>query len=240
MNILVTGGTSGLGEAIVTALLRSGHSVHFTYCGNAKKAEELCKEGSTIFAYHCDFRDKSSVEDFCLTLGEMELDALVNNAFTGHFLERQCHRNDPSIYQEMFQNNVIPTLQITHQAIVGFKKRHFGRIVTILTSGLLGNPPVGSSAYVAAKAYLGQMSRCWATEYIRSGITANTISPSFMRTNFTAEMDERVADAIASSHPLGRLLDCHDAARTVEFLLTSPADVNGVDIPVTAGLVMHS
>ncbi|MDD7699709.1 MAG: SDR family NAD(P)-dependent oxidoreductase [Spirochaetia bacterium] len=240
MKILVTGGTSGLGEALVKILLAAGHTVHFTYCGNAVKAQELLKTSPNACLHKCDFRDMETVENLCHELKQTELDALVNNAFSGHFLERQCHRNDLGIYQQIFQNNILPTLRITHELLNCFKKQHHGRIITILTSGLIGIPPVGSSAYVAAKAYLAQMSRCWAAEYIRYGITANTVSPSFMKTNFTSDLDERLVESIISTHPLGRLLDCNDAAKAVEFLLYAPLDINGIDIPVTAGAAVHS
>lgn len=239
MEVLITGGTSGVGVAAVESLLNAGNIVHFTYCNNTVKAKKLCERFPNARAYRCNFRDAPSVDSFCQQLDGMALDALVNNAFTGKFLERQCHRNSIELYDEVFRDNVLPTIRITHQAITGFKKRHCGKIITILTAGLLGKPPIGSSAYVSAKAFLAQMSRCWATEYIRHGITSNTISPSFMRTNFTADIDARMAEEIANAHPLGRLLDCHDVVSVVEFLLSAPMDVNGVDIPITAGSTMH-
>lgn len=239
MEILITGGTSGVGYAAVESLLTSGHVVHFTYCSNSDKAMALCSRFQNARAYQCDFRNESSLDLFCRQLDEMTLDALINNAFTGKFLERQCHRNPIELYNESFHNNVLPTIRVTHQAIVGFRKRRHGRIITILTAGLMGKPPIGSSAYVSAKAFLAQMSRCWAAEYIRYGITSNTISPSFMQTNFTADIDAHMIDGIVNTHPLGRLLDCGDVARVVEFLLSAPVDLNGVDIPMTAGSLMH-
>ena len=75
-----------------------------------------------------------------------------------------------------------------------YKKKRKGKIITILTSFLLNSPPIGSSSYVANKAYLKSLTKSWANENIKFNVTSNTISPSFMQTNFTSDVDERIID----------------------------------------------
>lgn len=168
-------------------------------------------------------------------IGEMNLDVLINNALTG-MRTKHFHQSDPAEFIASFNNNVIPTLRITQQAIKEFRKKKSGRIISVLTSYLINRPPLGLSEYVANKAYLLSLSRSWAAENARFNITSNCVSPSMMKTSLTSHLDERQLEDIATSLPLKRLVTPGEVADTVFFLASGSPQINGVNLLINGGI----
>ena len=130
----------------------------------------------------------------------------------------------------------MPTISITQAAIGVFRKKKFGKIITILTSALTNTPPIGSSVYIANKAYLQQLTKVWANENIKFNITSNSVSPAFMLTKLTNSTDERIVEQITNNHPLKQLLTTDEVADSVIFLVNSTQQLNGIDLLINAGL----
>ena len=227
MNILVTGGGSGLGEAITRelALEKTAH-VFFTYCRSEENALVMEKSFSNTTAIRVDFTKAGDIARLLQQMQTMELDALVNNAITGIELKR-FHEVEPEFYCERFQKNVAPVISITSQAIKIFRQRGKGNIITVLTSYLSQTPPLGLSAYVAEKAYLASLSKSWASENSRFHITANTVSPSFMSTGLTKDLDQRLIAGEAKN-----ALDPNVVAQKVSELLHGSDEVSGIDFMI--------
>jgi len=101
---------------------------------------------------------------------------------------------------------------------------------------LLNTPPIGSAVYVANKAYLEKLTKVWASENAKFNISSNSVSPSFMQTNLTAGIDERVVEQIKENHPLKNLLTVDEVAETVSFLVNASNQINGIDIIINAGV----
>ena len=235
MKILVTGGASGLGAAIVEkAAADSEHTVYFTYAASVAAANELEARFPNTKALHCDFTDASSVDTFVGQMSGLEIDVLVNNAYVGinkdHF-----YKTDHHIFQKSFEENIMPTLRITQESIKIFRKKKAGRIINIITSFVLNKPPVGLSEYVANKSYLLSMSRSWAAEYGRLNITSNCISPAFMETKLTRYTDERLIEQMRDEHPLKKLLTTDEVAETVITYFTASKHINGTNLFINAG-----
>lgn len=236
MNILITGGASGLGEAITRKLLSdTEHVVFFTYAKSADRAKEIEAVSSKARAIRCDFSSEGDMERLEKSIGEMDIDVLINNASTG-YTQVHFHKLKPELFGESFQLNVVPALRLTQQAIGVFRKKRFGKIITILTAALINRPPVGWSEYVANKAYLASMSRSWAAENARFNITSNCVSPSLMKTGLTAGIDERIIEELEKGHPLEKLLTTGEVADVVLFLVGASQQVNGVNLPVNAAV----
>ena len=236
MNILVTGGASGLGESITKFLSKdNNNTVYFTFCNSKKKSNEICNDFSNSTSIKCDFNDLKSVDSLCEMIPALKLDVLINNAYVGSAINRYFHKNSIDVFTNDFTNNIIPTILITQSVISYFKKQKKGKIITILTSFLLNSPPIGTSSYVANKAYLKSLTKSWANENKKFNISSNSISPSFMLTNFTSEVDERIIDQIINDHPLKKILDTSDVAETVAFLVNSSQQINGIDLVINAG-----
>ncbi|RYY31612.1 MAG: SDR family NAD(P)-dependent oxidoreductase [Chitinophagaceae bacterium] len=234
MNILITGGASGLGQAI-TSHLAAGHQhyIYFTYNNSAENAAVLEKQFTNAKALRCDFLNTAEVSQLAESLADLQIDVLINNAMTG-FTQNHFHKLEPAYFADSFNKNVLPVITITQAAIKHFRKKKSGKIITILSAAIVGNPPVGWSEYVAVKSYLLALNKSWATENAAFNITANCISPSFMQTALTSGTDERMVEDMRAKHPLKKLLTVEETASAVGSLVEAGHHINGINVVLNA------
>jgi len=231
MNILITGGASGLGESITKRLAQDkNNSIYFTYSRSAENAQKINKEFSNTIAIKCDFTNAAEVNALKDKIASLNLDVLINNAYGGSFIKTHFHKLAADDFLNEFRDNLIPTITLTQAAINSFRKKKSGKIITILSAILLNKPNIGSAIYAANKAYLSQLTKVWATENTNFNITSNSVSPEFMLTSFTSDMDERLLEQIKENHPLKKLLTTEEVAETVAYLVNASSQVNGIDI----------
>lgn len=236
MNVLIIGGSSGLGEAITKRLaINIVDTVYFTYNSSLKNANNIEREFSNTHSLHCDFHNENEVEELIKKISNLDINVLVNNAYSGSFINTYFHKTQPEDFLSSFTLNILPLIKITQAAIIHFRKRKQGKIITILSSALINTPPIGSSVYTANKAYISQLSKIWATENIKFNITSNTVSPSFMQTDFTKEIDERLIEQMRENHPLKKFITPSEVADAVSFLSTASAHINGTNMVLNAG-----
>lgn len=234
MNILVTGGTSGLGGAIVKKMLQEKDSnIIFTYCNNVSIAQEIMSQHDNAKGVEVDYTDENSVNAFVKYLTTEHIDVLINNAYTGNPLGTYFHKTAPEDYALSFMNNVIPVIKITQACIRGMRKRKYGKIVNIITSYIIDTPPAGFSVYTSTKAYIKQLSRSWSKEYGRFNITSNCILPEYMHTGF-GKIEEFQLEQMISSHPLKQVLKAEEVAEIICYVIHSSQQLNGAEIPINA------
>lgn len=239
MNILVTGGASGLGEAITIKLASDPlNRVYFTYNNAAENALKLTGQYQNVHSLKCNFRSKDDLGKVKQKMSEMDIDVLINNAYTGEAISGYFHKTADEVFEKDFANNVLPTIALTQEAITLFRKKKQGKIITVLTSFLINTPPIGASVYVANKAYLASMVKSWAVENAKFNITSNAVSPSFMQTSFTKDTDERIIEQLIASHPLKKLLTVSEVADVISFMCNSTNHMNGENIVLNAGVNM--
>jgi len=220
MVVFISGGASGLGEAITKALAQGGrHTVYFSYNRSLERAKELEAKFENCKGFKCDFRLPEEVTSLCRKIKELNPDVLVNNAYAGDFIQTHFHALEPPVFFSEFKNNVQPTLEITAEAIKTFRAKKRGLIVTILSSVLETQAPIGSSVYTANKAYLREMAKCWELENKKFGIVSRTLSPSFMHTGLTKNLDERVLEEMITKSPNGKLTSVEEVAKQVKELV---------------------
>ena len=235
MNILITGGSSGLGKAIVCALSNSpGNKVFFTYNRHGDEARAIAQEKHNAIAVKCDFANAYEICELEKAIPTFDLDVLINNAYVGTPQGTYFHKTNPESFLKSFENNIIPIIRITQSAILGFRTKKFGKIINILTASLVNVPPMGYSVYASNKAYIMQLSKSWSYEYGKYNISSNCISPDFMLTNLSASVDERIIEQMQASHPLKKLLTPAEVADTVVYLVNASQQVNGAHIVINA------
>jgi len=236
MNILITGGASGLGEAITYKLAdNTNDKIFFTFHSSSEKARDIENKYSNAKRIQCDFKIQADIDSLLAYIENADIDVLINNAFTSKATPKHFHKIDISVFSDNFNANIIPVVRITQKAILHFRKKKFGKIINILSSAMLDNPPVGWSEYVAEKAYLASLSKSWATENSAFNITSNSISPSFMQTGLTFNTDERLIEDIKESHPFKQLLTTNEVSDAVLFLSRCSQQINGINLIMNAG-----
>ena len=231
MNILVTGGSSGLGKAIVEKLCRDEENhIYFSYNNSIESAENICEMYPNATSVRCDFRNDLELNKFLENLKKFNIDVLINNFYSwpksplmpGTFLTKNFHKIDRNLFIEEFRNNIIPTILITQEAIKYFRIKKSGKLISVLSS-FLDSPTIGSSIYISNKNYLKGLARVWAEENVKFNISSNTISPSFMLTPQTLKMDERLVDRFKSNS--GELMTVENvSARISDFLNSTEID----------------
>jgi 3-oxoacyl-[acyl-carrier protein] reductase len=235
MNILVTGGASGLGEAITKKLASDPfNKVFFSYHKSFDNAKALEASFFNVKAIKCDFSSSSDIETLCERMQELNINVLVNNAMTG-FEQNYFHKLSHDYFIDSFQKNVLPAIRITQTALIHFRKNRFGKIITILSAALINKPPIGWSEYAASKSYLLSLSKSWATENAGFNISSNCISPGFMQTSLTSDTDERIVSEMIAKHPLKTLLKVEEAAEAVAFFVSASQQINGANLILNAG-----
>lgn len=239
---LVTGGSRGIGRAIARLLAEHGASVWINYHRSRTAAEDLEREiinkGGSCRLIRADVTDDAEVRRLAEEIGNRGgLDILVHNA-------------GPRIKSASFGDLSWSDLSAAHEEIVGsaFRvtkallpplKQSRGKIITILTSAALGRTAHNWLPYVTAKAALLAMSKNLAQEFGPQGVTVNMISPSMVDTDLTANIPDRVRQAMVSRTPLRRLATVEDVAGAV-LLLASPyaSFISGENLLVTGGETM--
>ena len=235
MNILITGGASGLGKAITLKLAANPDNyIYFTYFKSNSISVELKKKHSNVKGIHVDFNNTESLSNLLNTMEELKLDVLINNALP---INNVCHfhKVESTDFSSSFQSNVLPVIKISQKAVLVFRKAKFGKIITVLSSAIINKPPIGWSGYVAEKNYLLSISKSIATENANFNITANCVSPSFMQTNLNSTVDERVVEDMIAKHPLKNMLTTEETAETVAFLISASQQINGTNIIINSG-----
>ena len=239
---VVTGGSRGIGRAIVWKLADLGADVAFSYAGNAAAAEEtanLCREkGVRVFAMQADVSSAQAVADFFAAV-ERELgpvDILVNNA--GITRDNLVMRMKEEEFDQVIETNLKGTFLCMKAVARGMMKRRSGRIINLSSVvALRGN--AGQVNYCASKAGVIGMTKSMAKELAGRGVTVNAIAPGFIETDMTAKLPEDVKTTMAASIPAGRLGQPEDIANAAAFFASDEAAyVTGQVLCVDGGMAM--
>jgi len=239
-NVLVTGGSRGLGLGIVRKLAASGHSV----LAIARKASEELTD--TIAA--ASTAQAGSVRFVPFDLGDLEgipalvrslrkefgpIHGLVNNA--GISFEGALAMMPVPQIEQLVRINTVSPIVLTKFIVRSMMSDGGGRIVNI-SSVTAFTGFSGLSVYSATKASLVGFSRALAREAGRIGITVNCVAPGFVDTDMTRSLSDELRDKIVRRSALRRLAGVDDVADAVEFLLSDKAkNITGTVLTVDAG-----
>jgi len=239
---LVTGGSRGIGRAIVLRLATQGADVAFSYRGNAAAAAEVAgaveARGRRALPVQADARSQESAETLVKTVLEAfgKIDILVNNA--GITRDNLIMRMGPEEWSEVLDTNLSGAFYAIKAVTRPMLKARRGRIVNITSvSGQAGQ--TGQANYSAAKAGLIGLTKATARELASRGITANAVAPGFVLTELTQDLPQNLMDEITARTPLGRFGTTEEIASAVAFLASDEAAyITGHVLAVDGGLVM--
>ncbi|AIF48968.1 acetoacetyl-CoA reductase [Dyella japonica] len=238
---LVTGGTGGIGTAIIRYLARQGHRVATNYRDQAKAEavkEMMAKEGIEVMLVPGDVKDPDSCEAMVRIieggLGPVEI--LVNNA--GITRDTTFHKMTYPQWMEVVNTNLNACFNVTRPVIEGMRNRKWGRIVQISSiNGQKGQ--YGQANYAAAKAGMHGFTISLAQENAKFGITVNTVSPGYVGTDMVMAVPEDVREKIVAQIPVGRLGKPEEIAHAVAFLTGEEAAwITGANLSINGGHYM--
>lgn len=245
---IVTGGTRGIGRAIVKELVARSccgvlfSDVAFIYNSCDECAEEIIQEisvsGTQIYAFKADVSNYEQTEDTVKAAIEKlgGVDILINNAgITRDNLLLRMSEND---FDDVINANLKSVFNYTKAVIRPMIKQRYGRIINIASVvGLIGN--AGQSNYVASKAGVIGFTKAMARELASRNITVNAVAPGFIQTDMTNKLTDEQKQAITQNIPMGRLGKPEDVAKVVGFLCSEEADyITGQIIVVDGGMTM--
>ena len=230
-NVVITGGSRGIGAAAVELFAAKGNRVYFLYEKNHAAAEEVAKKtGATAIC--CDVADSEAVKKAFASIGDVDI--LVCNAgicFSG--LMSSLPEKD---WDRIFNVNVKGIYNCVNAAVPTFLRKQAGSIVTV--SSMWGQTGAScEAAYSATKGAVIALTQALAKELGPSGIRVNCVAPGVILTDMCANVEPEILESMAADTPVGRNGTPMDVAKAMEYLANAEF-VTGQVLPVNGGYVI--
>jgi len=244
---VVTGGSTGIGRAVVQELAQIGVNVAFCFLDRGPADREGAKDVARklrelevrCFFRPCDVRDPIEVEDFVTEVHEKMggMHILVNNA--GIHEDRALWRMSDDEWSTVIDTNLNGVFYFTRAVAPYFRDQEFGKIVNITSVHGLRSE-FGLSNYCSSKAGVIGLTRSSAVELGPKNINVNAVAPGYIRTTrLTEGVSAEILDQARDRSVLGRLGDPQDVAHVVSFLCSEAArHITGAVIPVDGGYLL--
>ena len=235
--ILITGATGGIGNSLVEKFNSLGSTILATGT-NEEKLSSLKKKFPNIHVEKFKLNEHEKIEEF-IEIADKKLEGLeilVNNA--GVTLDNLSIRLTEENWKKVLDINLTASFLMCKYAIKKMLKKKYGKIINITSIvGHTGN--VGQANYAASKAGIVAFSKSLAIEYAKKNININCISPGFIKTEMTDNINEEFKKILISKIPSGDLGTGEDVSNCVAFLASDMAKyINGETIHVNGGMYM--
>jgi 3-oxoacyl-[acyl-carrier protein] reductase len=237
---LVTGGSRGIGRAIVQAFAAEGARVAFVYRGSQQAAESLAGEvkqaGGTALALQADVTRSAEAQAVVERVEKDwgRFDVLVNNA--GVIQDDLFVRLEPEAWDKVLQTNLGGTYNFCRAVAYTLMKQRRGRIINI-SSVAADHANPGQTNYAASKGAINAFTRALAVELASRNVTVNAIAPGFIETDMSEAVRNKAGDLIKKMIPMRRLGQPQDIARVAVFLASADSSyITGQVLTVDGGL----
>ncbi len=240
-NILITGGSRGIGKSIVEVLFNSGANVGFTFSSSQSAANEIAKNLNSSSQKCIAYKSDASKLDQCENLVESFLndfetiDVLINNA--GITKDNLLMRMGEDDFDKVMEVNLKSVFNMTKACQRVFLKKRKGSIINMSSVvGVKGN--AGQSNYAASKAGIIGFSKSIAQELGSRSIRCNVIAPGFIKTEMTDNLSDSIIESWTENIPLKRPGESNDVANLCLFLASDLSSyITGQVINVDGGLL---
>lgn len=238
---IITGGSNGIGKVTAEKFLSEGASVAI-WDIDATAGEQVVNE-FLAKGHHCKFYRVNTTDLDAVMAAATEvnstfgkIDILINNA--GITRDASMKKMTSEQWQQVIDVNLTGVFNCTKAIYPFMASNGYGRILNASSIvGIYGN--FGQSNYVATKSGLIGLTKVWAREFGRKGITVNAVAPGFIETEMITTIPQEYVDALLSRTPVPRLGQPEDIANAYLFLASDEASfINGVTLSVDGGLVM--
>ena len=243
-HILITGANGGIGFAITKLLAKQKAKLTLLYHENNQNIEKLMNESSESHDIAIEKVDLANTT---------ELDKIITSIVEKHPIDIFIHSpaypvEDKRImkttwddFQKQFDLQTKSFFQISKSIIPHMKSKKSGKIISILSSYVVGKPPIGVVDYVVGKYSLLGLTKCMAAELGSFGIRVNSVSPSMVNTPLTDPLHKTIKEVMKSQIPIeNRFAEPSEVAEVVLFLCTEGANyITGENILITGGYSMR-
>jgi 3-oxoacyl-[acyl-carrier protein] reductase len=239
---LVTGGSRGIGRAVVQRLAGDGYDIGFCYHSNQAAAEELLDQlggnGTQVLAHRVDVADMASVRAFVTQAEERlgPIDAVVTSA--GIVRDNPLVMMADEDWEDVMSTNLRGTYNVCRAVVFEVMKRKSGSIVNLSSvAGVYGNPT--QCNYSASKAGIIGFTRALAKEVGRYGIRVNAVAPGFIETDMTDAIPEKGRALALERIPMRRLGRPEEVADLISFLASERAGyITGTVLQIDGGIAL--
>lgn len=238
-NVLLTGATGGIGQAILKSFVDAGARVVASGT-RVDMLEVICAQfGDRAIPIPCDLRDHDSINNLFETAKEKvgSVDILVCNAgITKDNLGMVMKMDD---WNDVINVNLTSTFLLNQLASKSMLRTKYGRIINIASIvGVTGNP--GQANYVASKAGLIGFSKSLAAEFATRNITINCIAPGFIESPMTDKLNDSIKEQLAKKIPMQRMGMPEEIAYGVLFLASERSSyITGQTLHINGGMFMN-
>ena len=241
-NVIITGGTRGIGRGLVEAFSRAGARVIFTYKTNDQLARELewgiRQAGGQAQGFNVDVADADAIERWKeQVLEKIEtIDVLINNA--GIIRDKALAMMSRQDWEEVINTNLHGVYNVTRSFIVTFMKQRQGNIINMSSvSGIIGTPR--QTNYAASKGAIIAFSKSLSREAAPYGVRVNVIAPGFIDTDMTRGLKEDHIAQLKTMIPMARFGTAEEVSKLALFLASDAASyITGQVIRVDGGMSM--
>jgi 3-oxoacyl-[acyl-carrier protein] reductase len=239
-NVIVTGGTRGIGKAITLAFLKEGAKVIATFSNNMEAAESLKVEAgeyaSNLILRKFDVSNSEDVNAFYQYVEENfeAIHVLVNNS--GIRKDNMVAMMPDEDFKRVLDINLNGTFLMSKHAVLNFMKNRYGRVVNISSIG--GDICfAGQSNYAASKAAQLAFSKSLAKEVAKKGVTVNCVSPGFIETDLISDLPQEQIKEYKKQVPMKRFGKTSEVASAVLYLASKEAGyITGANLEIAGGL----
>lgn len=239
--VLVTGGSRGIGKAIVLKLAKENANVAFTYNSSKEKADQVKNEAQNLGAgnircYQANVTDPLQADLLIEQIEEEvgEVYGLVNNA--GITKDTPFFKMSADDWNSVIDTNLNGAFHMTKSLVGKMIRRDGGKIVNMSSvSGIRGS--VGQANYSATKAGLISLTQTLAKEFARFNVQVNAVAPGFIATEMVEQMQDKAKKQINSMVPSKRMGEPEEVADATMFLLSQASDyINGHTLVIDGAL----